>query len=655
MAFKTNIAPNTRTFIVSPNGNDSQDGQGPETALLTIATAIARINALVPPPGSDAADFSLIQIVGAGQFTESDLVFPTGCQVNAENTFLFPTGNGVTPGSITSMNIAVVFTVAAGAKAFTYLNALTIGVQSLSAVTVGANSFCTHVSGSCKELYIKIDQMRIGGDGSVGLLNNCDDPDPLTVTVDNMILNSNNTTGMLQSHATLNVMKTSISLISIVEETGTSLTGTIGVDIQRGICDLVASNIEAETAIHVGNGAELNLTTSLAMGDIIVDSGGVLNCNIVSHPSGTVTNNGTINGIINNDKYGNLDFVRSDFGVALSDINSNIAGYLSATDDLGVSLKGTTDTIKINKPIFIEGNNALITSDSLFMSFNGAAIDKHLKIVNKFTIDGKEYFSIGSVPIDNVVYKETFSSTSDVVLTNSFQNIVQGTVTNTYESLISYHGYSFLVENSSSSDITLEYKITKNDVTVVSPFSVEIPAKTGTTNGSVVLSSVDILTGDLAVSDTIEIQVRVVSGSGVTVKGSGSIPTALDISLTHIIDNTIVRSEGISSTSSSVYVTKLTLNTGTKIGSYRIAFTVTLNNAGDIGLVRLQNTTDATTISEQIWKPGDAAQQEVITGFDIVALDGTAKNFSIQWRDDSGGHTQSVRDARISLEKFEVV
>ena len=81
MAFKTNIAPNTRTFIVSPNGNDSQDGQGPETALLTIATAIARINALVPPPGSDAADFSLIQIVGAGQFTESDLVFPTGCQV----------------------------------------------------------------------------------------------------------------------------------------------------------------------------------------------------------------------------------------------------------------------------------------------------------------------------------------------------------------------------------------------------------------------------------------------------------------------------------------------------------------------------------------------------------------------------------------------
>jgi len=309
MAFKTNIAPNTRTFLVSPNGNDSQDGQGPETAFLKIATAIANVNALVPPPGTAAADFSLIQIVGAGQFNESDLVFPTGCQVNAENTFLFPTGNGVTPGNLTSMNIAVVFCIAAGAKAFTYIDAVTIGVQSLSAVTVGANSFCTHLSGSCKELYIKIDQMRIGGEGSVGLLNNCDDSDPLTVTIDNMILNANNTTGLLHSHATLNVMTTSINLISIIEETGTNLTGTIGVDIQRGICDLNAANIEAKTAIHVASGAVLNIVCASVQGDIIVDEGGILHCSITEHETGTITNNGTIHGFIDLHYFGDTNIV----------------------------------------------------------------------------------------------------------------------------------------------------------------------------------------------------------------------------------------------------------------------------------------------------------------------------------------------------------
>lgn len=379
MAFKTNIAPKTRSFIVSPNGNDSQDGQGPETALLTIARAITRINALVPPPGSDAADFSLIQIVGAGQFTESDLVFPTGCQVNAENTFLFPTGNGVTPGSVTSMNIAVVFTVAAGAKAFTYLDAVTIGVQSLSAVTVGANSFCTHVSGSCRELYIKIDQMRIGGVGSVGLLNNCDEDDPLTVTVDNMILNSNNTTGMLHSHATLNAMKTSIKLISIVEENGLSLTGTIGVDIQRGECNLVAANIEAETAIHVSDGAVLNLTASLVIGDITVDSGGMLRCNIASFDlaTGSITINGTVKGQIGDFMYGDeprlVDSDTTGDDLVIKNGEDIVIGVLTA--DIALTIETNTKIFTVRDkdgnilPITQEVNITLSGGDSLTLGF----------------------------------------------------------------------------------------------------------------------------------------------------------------------------------------------------------------------------------------------------------------------------------------------
>jgi len=379
MAFKTNIAPNTRTFIVSPNGNDSQDGQGPETALLTIATAISRINALVPPPGSDAGDFSLIQIVGAGQFTESDLVFPTGCQINAENTFLFPTGNGVTPGNITSMNIAVVFCVAVGAKAFTYVDALTIGVQALSAVTVGINSFCTHVSGSCRELYIKIDQMRIGGAGSVGLINNCDDPDPLTVTVDNMILNANNTTGMLHSHATLNVMKTSIKLISIVEETGSSLTGTIGVDIQRGLCSMIASNIEAETAIHVSDGAELNLTASLVIGDIIIDSGGMLRCNIAnfSLATGSITINGTVKGQIGDFMYGDeprlVDSSTSGDDLVIKNGEDIVIGVLTGTLALTIETNTVIFTVRDKDenilPVTKEVTITLSGGDSLTLGF----------------------------------------------------------------------------------------------------------------------------------------------------------------------------------------------------------------------------------------------------------------------------------------------
>ena len=76
MSYKGGINPGTRTFYVSEVGDDIASGLSPETAVQTMAQAITLVAALVPP--SSPTNISSIQIIGAGIFNESNLVFEAG-------------------------------------------------------------------------------------------------------------------------------------------------------------------------------------------------------------------------------------------------------------------------------------------------------------------------------------------------------------------------------------------------------------------------------------------------------------------------------------------------------------------------------------------------------------------------------------------------
>ena len=115
-------------------------------------------------------------------------------------------------------------------------------------------------------------------------------------------------------------------------------------------------------------------------------------------------------------------------------------------------------------------------------------------------------------------------------------------------------------------------------------------------------------------------------------------------------DYETVESLGTSSTTSSSYQNKLTLATGTsRNGTYLLYWTATLNNDGDIGRVRLRNDTDGTTLGESRWKPSDSAERNIISSVAPIVLAGVTKDIIIQWRDDSGGNSQTLRDARITI------
>lgn len=132
-----------------------------------------------------------------------------------------------------------------------------------------------------------------------------------------------------------------------------------------------------------------------------------------------------------------------------------------------------------------------------------------------------------------------------------------------------------------------------------------------------------------------------------------NVQEALDIIAANDKDKKSAIDNTLSATTSSIYQTKLTLSTGTRSGNYKILWTVTLNSNISVGQVRLQNVTDTITIGEQIWSPRRNQQKEMITGFDKITLDGVSKDFSIQWKSESGNHSQTVRDARIMIERWE--
>jgi hypothetical protein len=115
-------------------------------------------------------------------------------------------------------------------------------------------------------------------------------------------------------------------------------------------------------------------------------------------------------------------------------------------------------------------------------------------------------------------------------------------------------------------------------------------------------------------------------------------------------DRQSVESLGTSTTTSSSYQTKVSLTTPVLTGTYRVAWFALVYSDGDLGRVRLQNVTDGLDVGYwQRHKSSDADVIQAVGGFANVVFAGAAKTFSIQWRDESGGNTQGIREARIEF------
>lgn len=105
-----------------------------------------------------------------------------------------------------------------------------------------------------------------------------------------------------------------------------------------------------------------------------------------------------------------------------------------------------------------------------------------------------------------------------------------------------------------------------------------------------------------------------------------------------------------SSTTSSNWKTKVTLTTPTLSGSYRVAWRASVRTDGDVGRYRLRNVSDNITYDEHREKAGNASDvYSHVGGFTRINIVNESKTFTVQYRDNDGGHETKIKDAKIEF------
>jgi len=299
-----NVLPSPRTFYVQDGGDDTLNGKTITNPKLTVSSATTGVNALVPP-SSVAAPTGII-VTGAGTFFEN-IVLPEGCQLLALEAIIFsPTGDCITPGSNAQTQVLAVANSVDSTSVYRVVSKTTVGIRCSSLNIFGTNSHGVFINGTSDNIYVNINQLSVQGAGSIGIRDETTIVGaPEYYNVDELTLEANNTTGILYNP---DLSGTEAIVQAGLIGTVGSFSGTTGIDVQGGRIDAVVNEVVADTAIHVGSGAILDLIGNVIDGDIVVDAGGTLNCRVITHRNGTLTNNGTIIGFIGTDHFGNLIF-----------------------------------------------------------------------------------------------------------------------------------------------------------------------------------------------------------------------------------------------------------------------------------------------------------------------------------------------------------
>ena len=299
MAFKSNIDTNPRAFVVAPGGDDRFSGQTEETAKATIQAAVDEVNAVSPPPSP--GDPVAIITNGSGIFREN-IILPDACQFNGENISNNPlTGNAFEVASNAPFNITSSVIFGDNATAFVIPNKINVGVVASAVACIGNNCRGAHLTGSSDNIFLTFSQVRLQGSDGVGILDESMNGAPEIYNINELTISGDGCCGVRyipqvgSSTATFN--------FGSILELGSPV-NSIALDIQEGRLSAFGNTIVSSNAISVGDGATLDIVANNIVGDIIVSSGGTLNC-YIQRFTGNITNNGTINGIIADDRFGN--------------------------------------------------------------------------------------------------------------------------------------------------------------------------------------------------------------------------------------------------------------------------------------------------------------------------------------------------------------
>lgn len=358
MTFKANIATDSRVFYVLVNGNDGEAGTSLETAKGSIQGAIDAVNALIPPP--NAIQRAAIILEGSGVFSEN-ITFPNFTSVEAAgSTNAVATGTNYTLGSFAKYEFGLVASSATGATMIDVANRNGVSISVGEGNVTGDNTTFLSISGTTDDSFFRTSQLRLQGDGDIGVNYTAQNGEPEVFLFASITLEENNVTAFRYAPT----VSTARAIFDVggITEIG-SPTNTTAITVTDGHLSCFVNEIVASDAIDI-QGGELSIISNCVSGDITIASGSTLVCEIIEY-SGTITNNGTIQGRLGDQYFGD-PFVE---GPATSVVNA-IATFDTTTGDSIQSVDFATvattgaSTILDVQPVNNTGTAALTVSDS---------------------------------------------------------------------------------------------------------------------------------------------------------------------------------------------------------------------------------------------------------------------------------------------------
>ncbi|MEE8289713.1 MAG: hypothetical protein V3R25_09915 [Nitrosomonadaceae bacterium] len=299
MAFKSNENEQARGFFWAPSGDDRQGGKSRETAKLLPQSAIDAAMLLVPPPSGPQP---ALVTASQGGATNVGFVLEEGIAFTAEeSSFIVSQPVGVTMASSLACTFTTIVNLEGNSDCVLFdglsrsaVNARFMGVN-------GSNGVGLNITGNCDDIFATISQITLVGAGSTGIAITAASPTPIDININTVLLDVDDTTFLDYNP----VSPSDVAVIAVSSVVKNGATGTTGFVAREGILIVeVAGTIRADSALIVEDGATLEIFAAMIEGDIIVEAGGILKCRILTHPTGTITNNGTIDGVIDEVRYG---------------------------------------------------------------------------------------------------------------------------------------------------------------------------------------------------------------------------------------------------------------------------------------------------------------------------------------------------------------
>ncbi len=351
---KVFIPPGQRELYVSDAGDDANDGESLMFPFLTLATASAAATALVPT----AQDRVAILDPGNSTYLEN-FVIPDETIVEMATVTLKPPGPvGVSAGGGNTTALSQIRVDADGATAYSTNgnSRATLFIDSI--ILAGNNQVGVLTSGSGSFNFVNLVSMTAAGTGCIGINHTTSQPNH-EYFINNLFFLFAGCTAMRFDTSSITMVGVQVGTITMQDP------DAIAIEVVAGTIAVQANDIQGDVIVR--NGATLDLTVGVILGDIIVDTGGTLNLQVTSH-TGTITNNGAINGpiyeasLVKTEHFGDIDFLKT----------VNYGSSPSVIQDIEDNVYRTSETGHIDTSQFFAQNDHSSDLPAAFLSMDVA-------------------------------------------------------------------------------------------------------------------------------------------------------------------------------------------------------------------------------------------------------------------------------------------